>query len=529
MKTKTTLGTALAAVLAITIATPARAYIAGDGKGKPEYDCFIGLEGYSPDDQTPYDKKGKKLAIQCTDGEACDLDGAVNGSCQFSVAVSVNKAGVDGCTPAPLKKVVAKAKAKGVKLDFYTTAPAPLDGSSAVSAFLAFNVQHKKFGKAKPKLGKGKVSLKAVKPKDADKFTFICNPSGVTPTTTTSTTLPPQCANNTAGGPRQVTLVVNGDGADLDNGKSGQSHNFPVPQGTSLNYCLTNCDDTDPVCNAAGPTGDGTANGTTFGPPLPLFSAGVPVCVINEYTEPSIQGTANVETGEFIAELEDGTPTPIVLNSRIFQSSATLVCPRCNGGKCVGGRNAGKNCTISGTVVVNNPPGTLNDSYNLSNDCPPGGQGFAAVGSIEVVLDLTTGTSMKAADAAGSFPCPDQSEHDGCLGATCTIDCSPDGPSPTQDPKGGVSQWCCNNAERTPCFPTSPAAGSQAIIRTGEANVPTPAWSTDPSTYPKTGTGKLAATFCEGASESIAVNGVAGLPGPGALILPGDMTWFGNE
>ena len=56
-----------------------------------------------------------------------------------------------------------------------------------------------------------------------------------------------------------------------------------------------------------------------------------------------------------------------------------------------------------------------------------------------------------------------------------------------------------------------------------------PAWSGDPTTYPKTTTGKLAATFCEAATESIAVNGVAGLPGPGALILPGDVMWSGNE
>jgi len=170
-------------------ATGASAYIAGDGKGKLEYDCFVGLEGYDAGDQTPFGKKGKP-AIQCTDGAPCDLDGQVNGSCQFSIAVAVNQGGVSGCTPAPLKKVTAKAKTKGTKIDFKTSFTPPLDGSSGVSTFVSFPVLTKKFGTPKEKLGKGTVKLKAVKPKDSDKFVFVCNPNdGTTSTTTTTTTV----------------------------------------------------------------------------------------------------------------------------------------------------------------------------------------------------------------------------------------------------------------------------------------------------------------------------------------------------
>lgn len=518
-----------------TTTTLPEKYISGDGKGAPDLDCRIGLVGYAPEDLTPFGKKGKKQAIQCTDGDACDGDGTVNGTCVFSIGVRVNDPNVEGCAPLPFKKFKARAKTKGTKINFADIFQPAMDGSVDTSPMVEFPVLVKRFGKPKAKAGKGKVALLATKPKDKDKFLFVCNPASATTTTTitgttTTTTIVGPCPNNASGGPRQLTMVVNGNGADLDNGVSGQSHNFPVPVGTSLTYCLSDCNDTDnPLCTATGPTGPGTMNGADFGPPLPLFSAGVPVCVINEYKESTIRGMANVDTGEFIAE-QGGNPTPVVLNSRVFQCLSNQVCPRCTNGKCQGGARNGQSCTVDGTVVVNNPPAVFNDTYNLSNDCPPGGSTCSALGSIEVLLDLTTGTSMKAANANGTFPCPGQTQHDECQGsAECVVDCSPGGPSPTQDPKGGVSQFCCNDTPKTPCFPTSPAAGSMAIVRTGETAPPTPAWSTDPTTYPKTGAGVLAATFCEAATNSIAVNGTAGLPGPGALLLPGDTTWLGNQ
>jgi hypothetical protein len=157
------------------------AYIEGDMRGKFERDCYIGLEGYSSSDLTPYGKKGRKLAIQCTDCDpSCDLDGDAtpNGSCTFSFAVRLNDTGDPQCTPIPLTKVIVKAKTKGTKLlskkgDFGTIYR---DGSPATSSFVSFPVLVKKFGKSNPKAGKGKVSMKALKPADKDKFTFICNP-----------------------------------------------------------------------------------------------------------------------------------------------------------------------------------------------------------------------------------------------------------------------------------------------------------------------------------------------------------------
>ena len=163
----------------LAAAPAAFAYIPGDGKGSSASDCFSGLEGYDARDLSPFGRRGKP-AIQCTDGDTCDLDGSVNGSCQFSIAIAVNKGGVAGCTPKPLSKVKVRTRPRV----FPTSASVhlPLDGSSAVSAFIDFPVPMRGFGTATPKSGKGLVFLFARQrkddaPKDRDRFRFVCNPT----------------------------------------------------------------------------------------------------------------------------------------------------------------------------------------------------------------------------------------------------------------------------------------------------------------------------------------------------------------
>jgi hypothetical protein len=159
------------------VAIDATAFLAGDGKGKADRDCYIGLDGYSQADLSPISKNGKKMGIACTDCDpSCDLDGVdtPNGSCTFSIAACVNVPGIEGCDPASRtpKKLSAKAKSKAGKLDLGTTFPGDL--SSACSAFVDFPVPVK--GKKQNKPGKGKVKLLAKKPTDKDKVTFVCNP-----------------------------------------------------------------------------------------------------------------------------------------------------------------------------------------------------------------------------------------------------------------------------------------------------------------------------------------------------------------
>jgi hypothetical protein len=46
------------------------------------------------------------------------------------------------------------------------------------------------------------------------------------------------------------------------------------------------------------------------------------------------------------------------------------------------------------------------------------------------------------------------------------------------------------------------------------------------TTYPKTGTGVLATTFCEAATAKGIINSTTGLPGPAALLLAGSQKWI---
>src|SRR5205823_6136888 len=150
------------------------------------------------------------------------------------------------------------------------------------------------------------------------------------------------CPENTAGGPDEVIFAVLDQGTDLDLGWTGTTHNFPVPANSQLKLCLSGCDaaGTTP-CTANGPTGAGPLNTATFGPPLPVIAAGVPVCVVNVYTA-AATGTANPATGEMMGEID--------LHSQVFISDQTKVCPRCETGTCDSGPNMGHACNVDGIV-----------------------------------------------------------------------------------------------------------------------------------------------------------------------------------
>ena len=234
---------ALAALVCLVLAPGAHAFLAGDGKGKPDRDCYIGLEGYSQEDLSPINKKETKLGVRCTDCDpACDLDGIAepNGSCVFRIAACVNNAGVSGCDPATRtpKKVKAQAKSKGGKFDLTSTLPGDL--GSACSSFVDFPVPVK--GKKQNKPGKGTVLLLAKKPTDKDKFTFICDPlpegqSCPVPTTsTTSTTSTTVTISSTTTSTTTTTIVPFCGDENLDPGEECDDGN-PDPTDGCTNDC----------------------------------------------------------------------------------------------------------------------------------------------------------------------------------------------------------------------------------------------------------------------------------------------------
>lgn len=461
--------------------------------------------------------------VTCNEGtDACDTDGIPNGVCVFKVALCPNQTGVTGCTPAPpLTAITVKSKPKGTIL----ANPTDLAGTTCgAPTDITVPIKVTKKGKQKP--GKVKLLIKAKssgKPKtDPDKLILICNPAPVA----TACLVP-----NPAGGPDEIDLQTGDSGSDLDNGWTGISQNFPVPPRSKVKLCLSGCDaSTNPVCDASGDTGAGSLNGPTFGPPLPLIAQSVPVCVINRYQPGPITAKINVQTGEV-----DATNSLAVnLFSDVHLTLTNQVCPRCKGngapqfggtGKCDGGPNVNQNCTIDS--IINVPQAAGSPLYALSSGCPPDPSQLAPGSTLNIKLRLTTGTST----LTGPKPCTAQPgeptglvvQDDNCHGMPCNATCtgiacvSHDSLGRCIDSKGGISQVCCAGSSITPCFPT---AGGGAIVRTGTADPPAPVWP-DP-TYPKTSTGGiLVTTFCEGATGVGTINSTSGLPGPGALILPG--------
>jgi hypothetical protein len=472
---------------------------------------------------------------ECTDGDpSCDKDGTANDSCRFSVSVCVNQedAGPTCIPPAPpgsLLKVVPKGLLAG--------APLPALDSSGCGPAVDVDVPVKvrKGGRVK-RPGKKQVSLLAVSPmkpkRDRDKVTLLCRPSPGGGTTAGS-----RCPANSSGPkePNELLLTVAAEGTDLDNGWKGPSQNFPIPAGTQLQLCLEKCNaSTDPTCDTRVPTGPGTFNKTTFGPPLPLFAAGIPACVVNEYAAEQANevGTADLSTGAITGRLH--------LLSHVFITEEEKVCPKCVSNRCDSGPNAGGSCTVDGTVTVSESS-AANKNFTLSKDCPPSQNTPAGV--LVINLPLTTATSTLEPLPGGSpqIPCVAQPgeprgiapQADLCGAGTCTASCTgqacanPNGRDPVTgaqvciDAKGGISQVCCSTDPTRACYPTKTGA---PIQRVGKAEQPTPAWP-DP-TYPKTSNVVTVATFCEPATGTGSLDGLTGLPGPGAIILPAAAQWM---
>ena len=484
------------------LATPARALVPGGGPAKS--DCYAEWQVTTPELQANHGRIG----VDCQDGDPrCDVDGQQNGTCTFGISICVFQPAVSGCAPQEVTSVTPSRKTAALGLR-----PPPLPASAAACGPATLVPLALRRGRRGPRpsrpLRLKLVATSSGRPRrDPDRLTLRCVPNvGAA-----------QCPANPSGGPRELMLAIAREGTDLDNGWTGASHNFPVVFGTQIRMCLTGCDaSTTPGCTEDEAATD-QVNGRTFGPPLPLFAVGIPVCIVNRFGSPKItRGAADLQSGAVSVTMD--------LLTDLFLSSSSQLCPRCSGavigatGNCDSGARQGQACRTEGVLTVTTaPPGA--QSYALSSDCVPAG---SPAGTVPITLPLSTGTST----LAGPRPCG-ASQDDNCRGSACNATCTGPACESTAtsgqcvDTKGGVSQSCCGSDTTQPCFPT---AGGGQIVRAGSASTPAPPWPE--GTYPKSETAVLTAVFCEPSSGASAVDFVTGLPGPGALTLPADAQWI---
>src|SRR5262249_36800000 len=160
----------------------------------------------------------------------------------------------------------------------------PITGATcSAESILRLPLKVNKKGKVRPSptVTLTAVAVASAKPKkDKDVIKVRCVPN----------TGGGECSANPAGGPRELRLVAAASGTDLDNGWTGASHNFPVVSNSELRVCLTGCGATsNPQCTED-QAQTNVVNGATFGAPLPLLAAGIPVCVVNGFSTTKIAG-----------------------------------------------------------------------------------------------------------------------------------------------------------------------------------------------------------------------------------------------
>jgi hypothetical protein len=372
----------------------------------------------------------------------------------------------------------------------------------------------------------------------------------------------------------ELSFVV-APGADLDTGWTGTSHDFGVQVGSTIPGVIGACDGhTDTNCTFFGNvgsrcSGDGTISCTdttqcpvgqtcvinTYGPPLPLSSGGIPVCVVNRFAN-NVTGSYDTASGS--SEIQ------VPLNSLVYLGTdVNQPCPICNCGAsntqtCTIGQsgtcsdNPARSCTVQGT-------GPLGPT---SNDCTPNPASNISGSGLNLSFNpATTGTSTFASNqpcTGSGFTnqscwCPQQTQPNACLdacdgGSKDAQPCSTDADCP------GAPAGACKPLCRSIAGQTRPGEGVQAVGEaecaagpldqscsgapqvscTSDANcvglgtcvTQTRRCFLDPIVrvgVPSTTSNVFGATFCIPATTSPAVNNTAGLPGPGAIRFPNSL------
>jgi hypothetical protein len=362
---------------------------------------------------------------------------------------------------------------------------------------------------------------------------------------------------------------------------------FPAPAKNCFCYNLSDRDSSSlGVCDPEMPSSCSGAETCQcfYGPPLPITSGGVPVCVVNRYTG-SLTGTANIaNSGPHAGE---GSAT-VTLEAAVHNGVAVQQpCPTCEndptprdgvkGGTCNGGVHDGQPCDVQGDNALYG---------EVSIDCLP--VRGANIGNLKVTFNpATTGTTTlgtgpkctapgftnmdcfcdTCGDAA-ALPCNSNADcasgivcggkrcigganfgHACSVGSECAsgscgragqatapnqcddVTCSPDADDP--NPNDGVCEagpfdrFCSIETFRgcandTDCQP--PPAGNCGSCKPNQ--ICTGDFRNcflNPIVRqgsPGTQNAVLAATFCIPPTTSSSVNSVGGLPGPGGISLP---------
>jgi len=207
------------------------------GPNDPTTECLIDLrDANGPVGST----------ITCKDGDACDADGATNGSCTIALEACVNFPTAT-CAAQALKS--AKVTPKSAKITVTPNGTSSVCGAFTQSLVLKLKKKGKKPSAKKTIVAKAKGSSKGAK--DVDKVKVQCVPcptaSCVPPPTTTSTTtttttnVPP----TTAPKPTCGNGVIDADqGETCDpgiQGANGCAPATPFCDSSSCNSCSATC------------------------------------------------------------------------------------------------------------------------------------------------------------------------------------------------------------------------------------------------------------------------------------------------
>ncbi|HYC01265.1 MAG TPA: hypothetical protein VEC57_19185 [Candidatus Limnocylindrales bacterium] len=282
-----------------------------------------------------------------------------------------------------------------------------------------------------------------------------------------------------------------------------------------------------------------------FGPPLPLSSGGIPVCVMNRITE-ELTGTADIGNGVWDASLE--------LNAIIHTGGNTLTvpCPQCTGdvtpndgqrnGTCAGGQRPNLACDENSLHPTFGP---------ISFDCPPHPSTNIGGAGIHIVQNYTTEDQSNVA----SLPCDEPvgamchcraCSGDASFGCKSHAECAAAGlgsctagggagvePNQCEDYLCGDNSTCTLGPIQSYCDGEVRASGRGYLTCITDAecqalNAGNCSLLENRACYPDTievGAtgghfgGTLSNIFCIAASNSPAINSSSGLPGPGVVAL----------